>query len=116
MDILSKNATAEESIKKMNNALKSISSGITLGKQLHPLTNCYSVNLKSFDVSDSVDYVNSIVGSTIDNSLFSSINNVMQTGKNSIRNMEAGLQPCIETTELKPRFHESLSVLFHVST
>ena len=49
MNILSKNATAEESIKKMNNALKNIFSEITLGKQLHPLTNCYSVNLKSLD-------------------------------------------------------------------
>ncbi len=49
MNILSKNATAEESIKNMNNALKSISSDIVLGKQLHPLTNCYSVNLKSTD-------------------------------------------------------------------
>ncbi len=49
MKILSKNATAETSIQKMQDALKSISSKITLGKQLHPLTNCYSVNLKSDD-------------------------------------------------------------------
>ena len=49
MDILSKNASAEESIENMTNALKSISSNITLGKQLHPLTNCYSVILKSLD-------------------------------------------------------------------
>jgi len=49
MKILSKNATAEESIQKMNDALKSISSEISLGKQLHPLSNCYSVNLKSLD-------------------------------------------------------------------
>ena len=54
MDILSKNATAEESIQKMNDALKSISSEITLGKQLHPLTNCYSVNLKSLDAPEHI--------------------------------------------------------------
>ncbi|MCD6172285.1 MAG: YcaO-like family protein [Sulfurimonas sp.] len=54
MDILSKNATAEVSIQKMNNALKSISSDITLGKQLHPLTNCYSVNLKSLDAPEHI--------------------------------------------------------------
>ena len=49
MNILSKNATAQVSIKKMKNALKGISSDVLLGKQLHPLTNCYSVNLKSLD-------------------------------------------------------------------
>ena len=54
MKILSKNATAEESIEKMNNSLKSISSNITLGKQLHPLTNCYSVNLKSDDAPNHI--------------------------------------------------------------
>ncbi len=54
MNILSKNATAEESIQKMNSALKSISSDITLGKQLHPLTNCYSVNLKSLDAPNHI--------------------------------------------------------------
>jgi len=54
MNILSKNATAEVSIEKMNNALKSISSDITLGKQLHPLTNCYSVNLKSNDAPNHI--------------------------------------------------------------
>ncbi len=54
MNILSKNAIAEESIEKMNNALKSISSDITLGKQLHPLTNCYSTNLKSLDAPNHI--------------------------------------------------------------
>jgi len=54
MNILSKNATAEESIKKMDNAIKSISSDIILGKQLHPLTNCYSVNLKSLDAPNHI--------------------------------------------------------------
>ena len=49
MKILSKNATAEESIQKMKDALKSIDSKVSLGKQLHPLTNCYSLNLKSLD-------------------------------------------------------------------
>jgi len=49
MKILSKNATAEVSIKKMHTALGSVPSEINLGKQLHPLTNCYSVNLKSLD-------------------------------------------------------------------
>ncbi|MDF1874814.1 YcaO-like family protein [Sulfurimonas sp. SAG-AH-194-I05] len=49
MDILSKNATAEESIQKMLNALKSMSSDIIFGKQLHSLPNCYSVNLQSAD-------------------------------------------------------------------
>ncbi len=54
MDILSKNATAEESIKKMDAALKSISSNISFGKQIHPLTNCYSVNLKSVDAPNHI--------------------------------------------------------------
>ena len=54
MNILSKNASAEESIEKMTNALKSISSDITIGKQLHPLTNCYSVNLKSLDAPNHI--------------------------------------------------------------
>jgi len=49
MNILSKNASAEVSIEKMTEALKSIPCDITLGKQLHPLTNCYSVNLRSVD-------------------------------------------------------------------
>ena len=54
INILSKNATAQESIKKMEDALKSISSDIILGKQLHPLTNCYSVNLKSLDAPNHI--------------------------------------------------------------
>ncbi len=54
MKILSKNASAEESIQKMTNALKSVSSEISLGKQLHPLTNCYSVNLKSLDAPNHI--------------------------------------------------------------
>lgn len=54
MDILSKNASAEESIENMTKALKSISSDITLGKQLHPLTNCYSVLLKSQDAPNHI--------------------------------------------------------------
>ena len=54
MKILSKNATAEESIFKMNNALKSISAGVVFGKQLHSLVNCYSVNLKSLDAPDHI--------------------------------------------------------------
>ena len=54
MKILSKNATAEESISKMENALQGISSNIGLGKQLHPLTNCYSVNLKSLDAPNHI--------------------------------------------------------------
>ncbi len=54
MKILSKNATAEESIQKMKNALKSIDSKVSLGKQLHPLTNCYSLNLKSLDAPEHI--------------------------------------------------------------
>jgi len=54
LNILSKNSTAEESIQKMKNALKSISSNVILGKQLHPLTNCYSVNLKSLDAPNHI--------------------------------------------------------------
>lgn len=54
MNILSKNATAEVSIQKMNSALGSISSKITLGKQLHSLTNCYSVSLKSNDAPNHI--------------------------------------------------------------
>ena len=54
MNILSKNATAEESIKKMRSALKGISSEISLGKQLHPLVNCYSLNLKSLDAPEHI--------------------------------------------------------------
>ncbi len=54
MNILSKNATAEVSIEKMNNALKSISSDITFNKQIHPLENCYSVNLKSNDAPNHI--------------------------------------------------------------
>jgi len=54
MNILSKNATAEESIKKMCNALKSILADTTLGKQLHPLTNCYSVSLKSLEAPNHI--------------------------------------------------------------
>jgi ribosomal protein S12 methylthiotransferase accessory factor len=54
MKILSKNATAEDSIESMTNALNSVGANTTLGKQLHPLTNCYSVNLKSTDAPNHV--------------------------------------------------------------
>ena len=54
MKILSKNASAEVSIENMVRALENISSDITLGKQLHPLTNCYSVNLKSIDAPNHI--------------------------------------------------------------
>ncbi|HIP12469.1 MAG TPA: hypothetical protein EYG73_07100 [Arcobacter sp.] len=49
MNILSKNASAEESISNMTKALEDVSSNLILSKQIHSLSNCYSVNLKSKD-------------------------------------------------------------------
>jgi len=49
MNLLSKNESAEQSVIKMKKALENVSSNLILSKQLHPLTNCYSVSLKSKD-------------------------------------------------------------------
>jgi len=54
MNILSKNASAQESIQKMTDALNSVPCDTLLSKQLHPLQNCYSVNLKSKDAPNYV--------------------------------------------------------------
>ena len=54
MNILSKNATAQESIENMTKALSLVSCNTLLSKQLHPLSNCYSVNLKSKDAPNHI--------------------------------------------------------------
>jgi ribosomal protein S12 methylthiotransferase accessory factor len=54
MNILSKNESAEKSIQKMTKALESVSCNTILSKQLHPLKNCYSVNLKSKDTPNHI--------------------------------------------------------------
>ena len=54
MDILSKNSSAEDSICNMTKALNSLEANTILSKQLHPLTNCYSVNLKSQDAPNHI--------------------------------------------------------------
>ncbi len=49
MNILSKNAPLEESIKKMEAVLKDVGCEATFSDEKHPLTNCYSVNLASIE-------------------------------------------------------------------
>ncbi|ABB43395.1 Protein of unknown function DUF181 [Sulfurimonas denitrificans DSM 1251] len=47
MNILSKEAPLEVSIKKMKNVLKSVGCETIVSKEHHPLQNCYSLNLSS---------------------------------------------------------------------
>ncbi|MBU1216565.1 YcaO-like family protein [bacterium] len=47
MNILSKDAPLEESLKKMRSVLESVGCEVTFSEEKHPLQNCYSVNLAS---------------------------------------------------------------------
>ncbi len=49
MNILSKNAPLEESIKKMEKVLSEVGCETTFSDEKHPLTHCYSVNLASIE-------------------------------------------------------------------
>lgn len=49
MNILSKNAPLEESIKKMEAVLANVGCEATFSDEKHPLTHCYSVNLASIE-------------------------------------------------------------------
>ena len=49
MNILSKNAPLEESIKKMEAVLTEVGCEATFSDEKHPLTHCYSVNLASIE-------------------------------------------------------------------
>jgi len=57
MNILSKNYPLEVTIQNMQNALLSVDPKISFSKELHPLTNCYSINL-SFDDAPTYIYTN----------------------------------------------------------
>ena len=49
MNLLSKTAPLEESIKKMRAALSDVGCEVIFQEENHPLTNCYSVNLSSIE-------------------------------------------------------------------
>ncbi|MDD5051456.1 MAG: YcaO-like family protein [Sulfuricurvum sp.] len=49
MNLLSKNAPVEESIKKMEAVLSDMGCRVTYSQEKHPLGNCYSVNLASLE-------------------------------------------------------------------
>jgi ribosomal protein S12 methylthiotransferase accessory factor len=49
MNLLSKTAPLEESIKKMQDVLKNVGCEVVFCEHIHPLTNCYSVNLSSVE-------------------------------------------------------------------
>ncbi|MBU1659317.1 YcaO-like family protein [bacterium] len=49
MNLLSKNAPLEESIKKMQTVLAEVGCQTTFSQEKHPLQNCYSVNLTSVE-------------------------------------------------------------------
>ena len=47
MNLLSKTAPLEKSIQKMRDVLLDVGCEVVFQEQIHPLTNCYSVNLSS---------------------------------------------------------------------
>ena len=49
MKLLSKDATLEESLKKMKNILNDVGCEVNFSQSKHPLENCYSVNLSSVE-------------------------------------------------------------------
>jgi len=49
MNLLSKNAPLEESIKKMEAVLVDVGCEATFSQEKHPLEYCYSVNLASIE-------------------------------------------------------------------
>lgn len=49
MNLLSKNAPVEESIKRMQNILSEMGCNVTYSREKHPLNHCYSVNLASIE-------------------------------------------------------------------
>lgn len=49
MNLLSKNAPVEESIKKMENILNDLGCHVTYSSEKHPLNHCFSVNLASYE-------------------------------------------------------------------
>ncbi len=50
MNFLSKDSSLEESIQKMKIVLENINCEVMFSKQIHPLKNCYSVNLASKEI------------------------------------------------------------------
>lgn len=49
MNLVSKNAPVEESIKRMQNILNDMGCNVTYSSEKHPLNHCYSVNLASVE-------------------------------------------------------------------
>jgi len=50
MNFLSKDSSLEESIQKMKTVLEDVGCIVTFSEQIHPLQNCYSINLASKDL------------------------------------------------------------------
>lgn len=54
MNLLSKNASLEQSILKMQNILKDVGCEVTFSQEKHPLKNCFSVNLASTEAPNHI--------------------------------------------------------------
>lgn len=54
MNLLSKEASVEESIKNMQNALNKLNHRLVYSHEKHPLKNCYSINIASKDLPNHI--------------------------------------------------------------
>ena len=54
MNLLSKNASLEESIARMRSTLETVGCGLVFSQEKHPLEHCYSVNLASTEAPNHI--------------------------------------------------------------